>query len=189
MEVVSFPESEVPGSLRAQVLALQDQAWPEDAPSGETSLVHDPSLQPLSMILVEGGRVLAALDVLSKEIVHDGVRYSASGLSTVVTDLAEQRKGYGRRLVEAAREAIRDAGADLSIFTCDRHLQGFYERAGFSILAGTAIIGGTREDPFPSDRFDKVTVAAFFSGLTLEHADSFEGARIELYPGLIDKLW
>jgi aminoglycoside 2'-N-acetyltransferase I len=188
MRIVSYPEAKVPFALRVQVVALQDQAWPSHEPT-EPGPRHDPALQPQSMLLVHGGRVLAALDILSKDISHQGRRYSASGLSTVVTDRVHRAKGYGHQIVEAARRLIADSDADLGIFTCDRHLQTFYERAGWQCLPGTVLIGGTREAPFPSDRFDKVTMACFFSPIAREAAEAFTGSRIELYTGEIDKLW
>jgi aminoglycoside 2'-N-acetyltransferase I len=54
---------------------------------------------------------------------------------------------------------------DLGLFTCDRPLQGFYERAGWHLLPGAVLVGGTRRSPFPSDQpgFDKVTMADCFS--------------------------
>jgi hypothetical protein len=91
--------------------------------------------------------------------------------------------------VEAAREAIEASGVDLGIFTCDRPLQAFYEGAGWQLLPGTVLVGGTPESPFPSDQFDKVTMARFFSPRARDRADTFVGSRIELYPGAIDKLW
>ena len=115
------------------------------------------------MTLVADGRVLAALDILSKEIEHAGERYAASGLSTVVTDEAVRGRGHGRQLVSAAREAIAASGADLGIFTCDRPLGPFYESAGWAVIPGAVLVGGTPEEPFPSDQWDKVTLAAFFS--------------------------
>ena len=59
-----------------------------------------------------------------------------SGLSAVVTDAALQGRGYGRAIVEAARELMRARGDDLGIFTCDRDLQRFYEGAGGSCSPG-----------------------------------------------------
>jgi aminoglycoside 2'-N-acetyltransferase I len=141
------------------------------------------------MLLIEAGRVLAALDILSKPIVHGGETYAASGLSMVVTDRAVHRRGYGKRIVEAAREAMRAGGADLAIFTCDTPLAPFYESAGFEVLRGSVMVGGTQSNPFPSDRFDKVTLASFFTSRALERAADFTGARIELHSGEIDKLW
>ena len=124
MKIVSSPEADTLPELRAQVLNLHRQAWPSDKPLA-LGPTHDPALQPFSMLLVDDGRVLAALDILSKEISHRGRRYSASGLSTVVTDEELRGKGYGRQLVETAYRAIEKSGVDLGIFTCDRPLQGF----------------------------------------------------------------
>ncbi len=192
MHIESFPIAQVPPDLRLQVLALHAQAWPGDeagdAP-GEAGLWHDPALRPVSMLLVDDGRVLAALDILSKELTHRGRRYAASGLSTVVADEAERHRGYGRRLVIAGRDAIRDSGADLGIFTCDRPLRAFYESAGWHVLPGSVLVGGTPDAPFPSDRFDKVVLALFFSPKARQYAETFNHSRIELYPGDRDKLW
>jgi GNAT superfamily N-acetyltransferase len=138
---------------------------------------------------VDDGRVLAALEILSKQIVHRGERYAASGLSAVATLASGRRRGHGRTLVEAARREIEASGADLGIFTCDRPLQAFYERAGWQVLPGTALVGGTPAAPFPSDRLDKVTMASFFSERARANAHTFVGVQIELYPGEIDRLW
>lgn len=188
MTIESFPEAEVPHDLRLQARGLQLQAWPREGPP-RPGAIHDPSLRPVSMLLVEDGRVLAALDVLTKQIVHRGQEYAASGLSTVVTEAARRRQGYGRTLVQAAREAIEASGADLGLFTCDRPLQAFYQSAGWQLLPGAVLIGGTASEPFPSDQFDKVTMAAFFSAKARRFASSFAGSRIELHSGAIDKLW
>ncbi len=168
---------------------LDQQAWPGDSDAPARTPRHDPALRPVSMTLVADGRVLAALDILSKEIEHAGERYAASGLSTVVTDEAVRRRGHGRRLVVAAREAIAESGADLGIFTCDRPLGPFYESAGWTVIPGAVLVGGTPEEPFPSDQWDKVTLASFFSAKAQRGAGSFAGARIALFPGSIDKLW
>lgn len=188
IRIVSFPEAEVSRELRAQVLALRHQAWP-NLETPEPGWAHDPLLRPLSMMLVDDRRVISALDVLSKELTHRGQRYAAGGLSTVVTDEALRGKGFGQRLVEAARDVIATSGADLGIFTCDFPLQAFYERAGWQVLPGTVLVGGTRAVPFPSDQFEKVTMARFFSARARRRAKEFVGCRVELYPGEIDKLW
>lgn len=187
MRLLSFSEPATPADLRAQVVRLQDEAWPP----AEPPVGHDPALRPLSMLLLDGDTVLSALDILFKDIEHAGQRYRAGGLSTVVTSRAVRRHGYGRQLVSAARERMRAMALDLGVFTCDRPLQSFYESAGWQLLAGTVLVGGTPEAPFPSDQpgFDKVTMGCFFSAMALQHQQSFHGARIELYPGLIDKLW
>jgi aminoglycoside 2'-N-acetyltransferase I len=189
MRIVSYPERDVPIELRIQMVALQRQAWPSDAPL-EPGPWHDQALNPVSVLLLDNGdRVLSALDVLSKGIAHRGRTYRASGISAMVTHQAVRRMGHGRKLARSAKELMADSGADLGIFTCDRELKPFYEAASWKELRGTVLIGGTREDPFPSDQFDKVTVAAFFSEAARAAEPDWHGARIELFSGEIDKLW
>ncbi|MFE9368466.1 GNAT family N-acetyltransferase [Streptomyces sp. NPDC006711] len=191
MPILSYPEADTPPPLRAQVLALQDEAWPPgDVPSSGPS--HDPGLDPLSMLLTdEHGTVLAALAILRKDLTHAGHRLRAGGLSTVVTLRAERGQGHGRRLVGAARESMASYGIDLGLFTCDRPLRAFYERAGWRELPGAVVVGGTPDAPFPSDGagFDKVTMAAFFTPAARAARPSLRGARIALYPGTVDRLW
>lgn len=191
MQILTLPEAETPTHLRQQVLELQDEAWPStDAPqiSGTT---HDPHLAPLSMLLVDNDVVLAALDILRKDIEHAGTIYRAGGLSTVVSRRATRRSGHGGRLVRAAHAAMADLGLDVGLFTCDLALKPFYEACGWRELVGTVLIGGTPAEPFPSDQpgFDKVTMGDFFSSMVQAHADRFLGSRIAVFPGTIDRLW
>jgi aminoglycoside 2'-N-acetyltransferase I len=189
MRVVSYPEHAVPRELRAQMVALQNQAWPSDGPP-TLAPRHDGALDPVSALLVDDDvRVLSAIDILSKPIDHAGRSFDASGISAMVTDERRRGEGFGRALARAALTIMREAGADLGIFTCDRHLQGFYEGAGWEYLPGTVLVGGTPQDPFPSDRFDKVTMASFFSAQANAARERFVEARVELFPGDIDKLW
>jgi GNAT superfamily N-acetyltransferase len=188
VSVVTHREDELPLELREQVLALAQDAWP-DLARDERWPRHDPALDPVSVILVEQGRVLSSLDILSKDIAHGGETYHASGISTMVTLREARGQGFGRLLARYALQMMSDDGADLAIFTCDSPLKGFYESAGFSELPGTVLIGGTRQHPFRSDRFDKITVAAFFSNRSRAHLADFRGTDIELYPGDVDKLW
>ncbi|MEV6026039.1 GNAT family N-acetyltransferase [Streptomyces sp. NPDC052036] len=193
MQILSFPEEATPVELRTQVRDLQEEAWPsaEGTVASDGAPTHDPLLRPWSMLLVDQGTVLAALDILSKEISHAGARYTAGGLSTVVTRKDSRGLGHGRCLVAAARETMITRRLDLGLFTCDRPLRTFYERAGWQVLPGAVLIGGTPQDPFPSDRpgFDKVTLGDFFSVRARQDRISFHDSRIGLYPGEIDKLW
>lgn len=188
MEILIFPEAEVPAELRRQVLALQQLAWPGEEPTG-LHAIHDPALAPLSLLLVENGRVLSALDILSKPLSHSGATLQASGISCMVTQPEDRSRGLGRLLAASARETMQANGADLGIFTCDRPLRRFYQACGWNELPGAVLIGGTPAAPFPSSQFDKATMACFFSAEAKRLAASFEHCEIALYPGAIDKLW
>jgi GNAT superfamily N-acetyltransferase len=190
VDVLMFDEGAAPPGLRARVVALQRAVSP-GITRDITLVTHDQSLQPVTMALVDDGNVVASLDVLSKDLVHAGEAYRASGLSWVMTHPELRHRGYGRRLVAAARAHIEASGADLALFTCDSPLRSFYAGAGWELLQGTVLVGGTPADPFPSDQpgFDKVTFGGFFTARAKKHRDDFVGARIDLYPGPIDKLW
>jgi aminoglycoside 2'-N-acetyltransferase I len=188
MRVVSYAEADVPRDLRLQVVRLQDAAWPPDTPSG-LGPWHDPSMNAVSLLLLDDDRVLSALDVLSKPLDHIGETFAASGISAMVTDPELHGRGHGRTLAIAARDFMATNGADLGIFTCDAELRSFYERAGWRHLAGSVLIGGTSNDPFPSDVLRKVVMAQFFTPKARDAEPAFVGARIGLYPGAIDRLW
>lgn len=187
MRVASYRQADVPTRVRNQVQRIEDVAWPAFA--GRVEPGHDPALDPTTVVLQDGEVVLAALSVLTKDLRHADRGYRASGLSSVVTDPGRRGEGLGRRLVMAARDLVRGRGDDLCLFTCDRELVGFYEGCGFTELPGTVLVGGTPEEPFPSDKVDKATMAAFFSRQAQQHAREFTHARVELYPGLRDRLW
>jgi GNAT superfamily N-acetyltransferase len=182
--IETYLQGNVPGGVREEVARLDRLAWPTS--TGED---HDPTLDPLRVVLRVDGAAVATLAILSKSIHHAGRSWAASGLSAVVTDPDHRRRGHGHRLVSAARDLMPSRGAELGLFTCDHELVRFYESAGWTILPGTVLVGGTPSDPFPSDQLDKVTLAAFFSAEAQAHADDFVGARIPLYPGVRDKLW
>jgi aminoglycoside 2'-N-acetyltransferase I len=67
LRIVSCPEAATPPKLRTEVLNLHHQAW---ASEGQLKLgpTHDPALVPLSILLIENGRVIAALDILSFDV-------------------------------------------------------------------------------------------------------------------------
>lgn len=193
MKVAAFAELSVPSELRRQARAIREQAWPSAPGDAILPAGHDPALQPLTMLLLDkDDTVLAVLDILRKPLRHAGGLYAAAGLSAVATREDLRGRGHGRRLVTAAHHAMaQELNLDIGIFTCDRPLRRLYERAGWEHLPGTVLVGGTPAEPFPSDQpgFDKTTLAAFFSPIARRARRSFEAARIELYPGEIDRLW
>lgn len=187
-----FDEVALPSALRAQVEELRREAWPELGVSEALARrFHDPALDPMMMVLVDGERVLAALAMLHTRLRHAGEPFSVAGLSSVVTRARARGRGYGRRLVAAAHDRMASSHLDLGLFTCDRPLRGFYQRAGWHPLPGSVLVGGTAAAPFRSDEegLDKVTMADFFSARAAARRQTFEHAEIELYPGEIDRLW
>ncbi|MFJ2820455.1 GNAT family N-acetyltransferase [Streptomyces toxytricini] len=187
--VAAWPESELPAELAGQVAELEAQAWP-GATAG-----HDPALAPRALLLLDAsGTVLASLALLYKRLRHAGRTYRAAGLSAVVTRESVRGRGYGRRLVAAARAALAaDPAVDVVLFSCDRPLAGFYEAAGFTRLPGAVLVGGTPAEPLATDApgFDKEVLGYFppRAGGRTGRPEDFAGSRIALHPGAVDRLW
>ncbi|MER5933233.1 GNAT family N-acetyltransferase [Streptomyces sp. NPDC002054] len=184
-----WAEAEVPAGIARQIAELEAEAWPGATPG------HDPALAPRVMALVdEDGTVAASLALLFKDIRHADRTYRAAGLSAVVTRSSLRGRGYGARLVTAARqEIVGSAAADVVLFSCDRPLVPFYSAAGFTPLPGSVLVGGTPEDPLTTadPGFDKVVLAAVPGPRSEGAVDLrlFTGVRIALYSGAVDRLW
>ncbi len=168
-----------PPALEQEAAEVARKVWPGS--SG-----HDPLLSPRLGVRLHDGKVVAALHLLSKQIEHRGEVFLARGLSGVVSDPDVRGHGYARELVTAALEVVRGSAADLGLFTCDHDLAGFYVRAGWSVLPGSWLVGGTPDDPFPSDVLGKTTLGDLVSERA--RAADWTGP-IALFPGTVDRLW
>jgi GNAT superfamily N-acetyltransferase len=180
VEILTFPDDTLPPELDARVLAVLRAEYPEYFTERTQRSLNDPDTNPTLMVLVEGEEVMSYLAIPSKIILHAGEAYRASGLSNVITNPSYRGRGYGSRIVTAAREFIAASGADIGVFTCDTPLVDFYVRCGWSMIAGTWLVGGTREKPFPSNLFDKRTLMGFFTERALAHRADFEDVPIHL---------
>ncbi|MFC6593631.1 GNAT family N-acetyltransferase [Kitasatospora paranensis] len=180
VRILSFPEKSVPRDLRRQVRDLQNEAWPPgdgDPVPAVDAPVHDPLLRPRSMLLVDGDTVLAALDILSTSIVHAGRRADADTAGT----------WWRQRAKPCARPAASTSVSSPATAPCGRSTR---VPAG-STSPAPSWSAAPPTPPFASDRpgFDKVVMAAHFTLHGRLTPATFRSARIELHPGVIDRLW
>jgi aminoglycoside 2'-N-acetyltransferase I len=187
--LLAYPQEDLPHHLKAQIIAHFDSEWPSALSAAERLQhpLHDPNCHPVTLLIVEDG-VVSYLAIPSTVIHHAGHTYKASGLSGVITHPVYRRHGYGRQLVTAARDLIAAGDADIGVFTCDPPLVAIYTRCGCRAMEHAAIIGGTREKPFPADALGKRTRMGVFSERAKQHHPDFAGAS--LYVDLRDgDLW
>jgi aminoglycoside 2'-N-acetyltransferase I len=186
MRVAHCRQDDLQPALAAGLRRITELAWPG------ADARHDPASDPEVFVVEEDGHVVAGCAVLTKSVSHGERRWRVSGLSAVVTDPDHRRRGYGALVAaEARRWILAENRADVGLFSCDRPVAPVYERAGWTVLEGTVLIGGTPSDPFPSDApgMDKVVLAAWPAGSERSIRDAFLGARVELHPGEVDRLW
>lgn len=161
-ELVKFADDQLPADLRSQILSLHRAQWP-DGYVGELQgrdWIQRSWFHPSHFALVEDGVVISYTGVVWKHLTHADEMYKTYGLSGVVTHPAFRRQGHGRRIVDAATDAIRRTDADIGLFTCAPEHQEFYAASGWLPMAGTVLFGGPRSAPYPSD---ERTMMGFFS--------------------------
>jgi hypothetical protein len=183
VHVVSCPEADTPGFLRAQVRAAQEQAWPsqEAAQAAGLDPVHDPALQCRCSWSM-GDEVLSALDLLlrpSSTLAQKGRRR----FSTVVTLPRTANKVTSTNQSRAAH--CRRPRSRRSLF-CDRPLERFYD-AGWETLR-VVLVGGTATDR--AQRLPGMDKAASVPPppRAARARTAFIGGRILLHSGAIDQL-
>jgi aminoglycoside 2'-N-acetyltransferase I len=183
-EIKIYTEKELPHALKYEIISLLDTIWPE--PANETQniekSIHDLSLDPICvMLLSKEGKILSYAAILSKSISHEGNTYQAAGLSCVATQPNQRYFGYGKKVVKVATKIINEnKSIDLGLFTCDHNLIPFYSQCGWKILKNSFLIGGSREEPFPSDVLGKTTLIRLLSNKAKENAVDFSKSPIYL---------
>jgi GNAT superfamily N-acetyltransferase len=149
-ELVTYPDGALPDALRWQFVSFVRITWPR-VEGARPREVYGPAEAPVHVALVERGLLLRYAAVVRERVAHAGVAYDVRGLSSVFTFPAWRRRGYGRRVVDAATAHIRASGADLGLLFTGDALKGFYARSGWEALRGAPMPEGPREAPRASD--------------------------------------
>jgi GNAT superfamily N-acetyltransferase len=144
--------------------------------------VHEPlfpaSWNPHVVALVDGPAVFSSATVVWKMIEHAGQLYKTYGLSSVMTYPAFRKKGYGRRVVDAATETIRAVGdADIAILWTDSELHKFYASSGWEHPEAITMLVG--EPPQP---YNAYLMMLFLSEHARQHRADFERTPVYFGP-------
>lgn len=184
--LIQSREADFPLFLKRQVLALSYLEWPQafSAPPGDEEPLNYPDLDPFCIALLEDELLLSYTGVQSIKLGECRV----SGISGMLTHPDHRGQGAGRRVLAAATRLMVDTGSDIGLFTCDPPLAPFYAAAGWEIRDDTPLVGGTREKPFSSAQFDKVTLVQAFTERGREELARRLAAPIELALGE-GRLW
>ena len=125
-EIRPYEESDEP-----EVVALWNRVFPDDPPRNAPERVIRQKLEvqrELFLVGLEDGRLVAT--VLGGYDGHRGWIYH------LAVDPDHQRRGYGRRLLEAAEARLRALGCpkiNLQVRADNESVVAFYRRAGYAI--------------------------------------------------------
>lgn len=188
MIIVQYPQQVDAQMLRKQILQLENSVWGTGDPKLDNCFPTQPDTYVTSLLLMEEEQVLCHIVIRRQQLFHKDCRYLVYGLSEVVTHPGFRGQGLGTTLIRKASLFIEKQGADLSIFTCKPSLVPFYSQGGWAAVPGACLVGGTKEQPFRSDRLGLKTMIQFYSPHAKKHKKDFEKSDIflELSP---QQLW
>ncbi|MBZ0294122.1 MAG: GNAT family N-acetyltransferase [Anaerolineae bacterium] len=130
---------------------------------------------PVSIVLGRGDVLIAHTEVLWKTITHHEQDYIIYGLSGVLVYPAFQGQGYGRKIVQAGTDYIRNQpNADLAIVICDAQNVAFYEKCGWQFVDNRLLLGD-RSNPYHSE--EKFALR-FLSDRAKQHQGDFKNSPI-----------
>lgn len=188
MEIVQYPRGRADQALRAQLIELENTAWPSDVPAEKEVFPVEPDTYVTSFVLMADSAAVCHVAVRRKRLLHKGDVYLAYGLSEVVTHPDWRGRGLGTRLLRHALKFIERQEPDISLFTCAADRVSFYTRGGWSAMPGTCLVGGTEAEPFRSDALGLTVMARFHSVRAESRRADFENADIYLRLGK-NQLW
>jgi len=103
-------------------------------------------LCPIHSYLVEGDLLFSYVATFRQSVQHIGITYEMACLGNVFTYPGARRKGYGRRVVEAASRHIRSGGSDIDALFGEVGLAGFHDTSGWEPTLGPYALVGIGPD-------------------------------------------
>jgi predicted N-acetyltransferase YhbS len=142
---------------------------------------HAAGLNAIAFFALEGDQVVSYAAVVHLTIAHGGRTFALAGLSAVATAPEFRGRGLGTAVVAAATRHIESSDADLAIFTSDRPLARFYERAGgWRPAPQVRVVGSLDEGALTSDGLGKVVLMRLLSDRARAAADLLTHGTINL---------
>ena len=173
--------------LKSQIIALEETAWPS-APEEEPIYPVQPNTFVTAFVIIKEGKAIGQVAIRKQSFSHKGTSYLAYGISEMVTHPAYQKQGLGTQLLQKVATFIEGQKPDICIFTCRPELIPFYKKGGFWFCEKLFLVGGTPENPFPSQELGLCTMLRLYSKRAIINKAGF--AQGEIFLNLGDgQLW
>lgn len=146
-QLLTYTHDQVPPELNWQAVSFMRVEWPF-INGGMFRETYPAELRPVHFFVVEDDLLLSYAATFRQSIEHVEVSYEMACLGNVFTYPGARRKGYGRRVVEAATRHIRTSASDIAGLFCEPHLTRSYAADGWkatpespSYLRGSVLSG------------------------------------------------
>ena len=150
MQLVSYPQADLPKTLYWQIISYMRTEWHyafQGRLKGRRWIGSD-EFNPVNMVLLDDGFVVAHAEIEYRELLHDGKIYHTYGLSQIFVYHDYRGEGYGRKIVDTATNYIYEqANAEIGMLWCNHNLRDFYLKCGWIAMDSTETwLGDTRDE-------------------------------------------
>jgi len=129
-EFVVIKQKDITSDYLDEIIRLKQQHWNYSYESQKEWIVSSLKDDDLHLLLKLDGVCVAYLSINIINMIVDEQKLIGKGLGNICVDLAYQKQGLGKKIVEKANEII-EQGNDIGILLCHAHLIPFYERCGW----------------------------------------------------------
>ena len=132
-ELTIYQQTHFPAIYKWQAIAFKRMEWSsifydDNLYMSETYL---PELQPVHFVMAEDDSLLSYASLLKLNLTHTRNEYLIYGFGNLLTFPPYRRRGYGRQILQAATDFIRQREVDAGILFCDRLLESFCAEKGW----------------------------------------------------------
>lgn len=138
--------------------------------------LHPDFWHPAYFVIADQRALFSAATAVWKMMEINGTSYKTCGLSGVLTYPAFRGKGYGRAVVDAATDYIKQQpDADMAILWTGENLLPFYGRCGWEYPEKINVLCGPQDDPHPSEG---LPMMLFLSDRARQMRPTLDGSKL-----------
>lgn len=142
-----YEQQNLPGVYKWQAIAFMRCEWPSIF-QGDILYLSDPyppDFEPVHFVLSEGESLLSYATLMKRDVLHAGRNYTIYGFGNMLTFAPYRKHGYGRKILQAATEFIRQSPVDAGILFCDKSLEPYYATEGWLVIQSPTYLGHPKQ--------------------------------------------
>jgi aminoglycoside phosphotransferase (APT) family kinase protein len=127
---VEYSDDALPDGLKWQILSFLRIVFPDGFVGANRyrDTITQPKHHPHHLLYVANDLVVSHVEVVHRQIEHEGATYTACAPTGVLTFPSFRQEGWGGKLVRQAACRIEASGVDLGLICCGPKNVGFYVR-------------------------------------------------------------
>ncbi len=129
-DICIYAQDDLEDETIEQIARLKRQWWHYPLDEQIKYLKNLPS-EDQHIVCLNRHRVAAYLRLTPRSAKINNIIFKIAGLSTVCSDKAQQKKGFGRRIVREASRLIEREHFDFGLVQCDDGFVDFYLKCGW----------------------------------------------------------